>query len=192
MGLVCFRMIGPNRFSEHLLQSINESGQLHMVPSSINGKYMIRFAVCAENANEGDITYAWKSRKFEDLDFEIALKNAAFYKKVDLSTELNFWKLLCRARYFIFWTLCSTSGALSLQLHMIALRVSVTIPGWSSRGNQRWSALSLSSSALIFAESGLFRTEHFRAEQYCFRQNQLWTSLIQRWLTLNDSWYWHM
>ncbi|XP_075239895.1 aromatic-L-amino-acid decarboxylase-like [Convolutriloba macropyga] len=60
MGLVCFRMIGPNRFCEVLLQNINESGRLHMVPSSLNGKYMIRFALCAEHANEADITYAWK------------------------------------------------------------------------------------------------------------------------------------
>ena len=62
MGLVCFRMIGPNRFCEVLLQNINESGRLHMVPSSLNGKYMIRFALCAEHANEADITYAWKGQ----------------------------------------------------------------------------------------------------------------------------------
>ena len=39
---------------------INESGKLHMVPALVNENYVIRFAVCAENADEKDILYAWK------------------------------------------------------------------------------------------------------------------------------------
>ena len=38
---------------------INESGKLHMVPALVNENYVIRFAVCAENADEKDIFYAW-------------------------------------------------------------------------------------------------------------------------------------
>ena len=35
------------------------SGKLHMVPALVNDKYVIRFAVCAQNANDDDITFAW-------------------------------------------------------------------------------------------------------------------------------------
>ena len=38
---------------------VNESGKLHMVPALVNENYVIRFAVCAENATEEHITFAW-------------------------------------------------------------------------------------------------------------------------------------
>ncbi|OWF56166.1 aromatic-L-amino-acid decarboxylase-like [Mizuhopecten yessoensis] len=61
MGLVCFRLKGPNSLTKKLNRLINESGQLHMVPALINKNYVIRFALCAENANENDIEFAWKA-----------------------------------------------------------------------------------------------------------------------------------
>ena len=51
---------GPNALTQKLLKMINESGKLHMVPALVNENYVIRFAVCAENADEKDILYAWK------------------------------------------------------------------------------------------------------------------------------------
>ncbi|XP_077998806.1 aromatic-L-amino-acid decarboxylase-like [Glandiceps talaboti] len=59
MGLVCFRLKGKNDLTETLLKKINDSGRLYMVPASLDDKYVIRFAVCAQNACEGDIFYAW-------------------------------------------------------------------------------------------------------------------------------------
>ncbi|KAL3862000.1 hypothetical protein ACJMK2_008006 [Sinanodonta woodiana] len=59
MGLVCFRLKGPNALTQKLLRMINESGKLHMVPALLNEYYIIRFAVCAENAVDEDIKYAW-------------------------------------------------------------------------------------------------------------------------------------
>ena len=35
------------------------SGKIHMVPALVNDKYIIRFAVTAQNACEDDIIYAW-------------------------------------------------------------------------------------------------------------------------------------
>lgn len=32
-----------------------------MVPASVNEKYVIRFCVCAQNATDEDIEYAWKT-----------------------------------------------------------------------------------------------------------------------------------
>jgi len=55
MGLVCFRLRGTDRLNQDLLASINGSGKLHMIPSLVKGRYIIRFCVVAENATEADI-----------------------------------------------------------------------------------------------------------------------------------------
>lgn len=55
MGLVCFRLVGSDKLNEKLLSNINASGKLHMVPASVNDKYVIRFCPVAQNATEDDI-----------------------------------------------------------------------------------------------------------------------------------------
>jgi len=55
MGLVCFRLRGTDRLNQDLLASINGSGKLHMIPSLVKGRYIIRFCVIAEHADEADI-----------------------------------------------------------------------------------------------------------------------------------------
>ncbi|KAK6965807.1 tyrosine decarboxylase, partial [Biomphalaria glabrata] len=59
MGLVCFRLLGPNSLTQRLLKNINDSGQLHMVPAMLNEHYIIRFVLCTEHANDMDIHFAW-------------------------------------------------------------------------------------------------------------------------------------
>jgi aromatic-L-amino-acid decarboxylase len=59
MGLVCFRVKGDNALNKKLLANINDSGKLHMVPASIHGQFIIRFCVCAQDAKDSDIEYAW-------------------------------------------------------------------------------------------------------------------------------------
>ncbi|XP_046631351.1 tyrosine decarboxylase-like [Daphnia pulicaria] len=59
MGLVCFRVKGDNELNQKLLLNINASGKLHMVPASIHGRFIIRFCVCAQDAKDSDIEYAW-------------------------------------------------------------------------------------------------------------------------------------
>ena len=61
LGLVCFRLRGSDELNQKLLSTINASGRLHMVPASVNEKYVIRFCVCAQNATDEDIEYAWKT-----------------------------------------------------------------------------------------------------------------------------------
>merc|ERR1712029_1153703 len=58
-GLVCFKLIGSNALNRKLLDTINNSGRLHMVPTNMKGEYVIRFALCAENASVGDVEAAW-------------------------------------------------------------------------------------------------------------------------------------
>lgn len=60
LGLVCFRLIGSNALNQRLLSMINASGKLHMVPASLNGRFVIRFCICDRDAKEEDILYAFK------------------------------------------------------------------------------------------------------------------------------------
>jgi hypothetical protein len=60
MGLVCFRLKGPNSLSQNLLFLLNDSAKIHMVPAMLNDKYVIRFCVNSKNANEEDMKRAWE------------------------------------------------------------------------------------------------------------------------------------
>ena len=53
---MCFRLIGSDELNQMLLSTINSSGKLHMVPASVNEKFVIRFCVCAQNASDDDIS----------------------------------------------------------------------------------------------------------------------------------------
>lgn len=52
---MCFRLRGTDRLNQQLLAALNESGKLHMIPSMVRGRYVIRFCVVAEHATEADI-----------------------------------------------------------------------------------------------------------------------------------------
>ncbi|CAF4176846.1 unnamed protein product, partial [Adineta steineri] len=45
--------------TEQLLKDINSGGQIHCVPASIKGKYIIRFTVTATSTNADDINRDW-------------------------------------------------------------------------------------------------------------------------------------
>ncbi|CAH1772284.1 unnamed protein product [Owenia fusiformis] len=110
MGLVCFRLKGRNHLSQRLLRAINDSGKIHMVPAMMNDNYIIRFAVCAQNANEDDITYAWEvittttedviasvdidsNKEQEELceieDLQVEEDDDVFFYKKDISFETD-------------------------------------------------------------------------------------------------------
>ncbi|XP_015594458.1 tyrosine decarboxylase [Cephus cinctus] len=59
VGLVCFRLKETDELNQELLANINASGMLHMIPSRVKGKYILRFCVTRENATEDDISYAF-------------------------------------------------------------------------------------------------------------------------------------
>lgn len=60
MGLVCFRLKGPNELSENLLRRINGRGNIHLVPSKIKDTYFLRMAVCSRFTTANDMDYSWK------------------------------------------------------------------------------------------------------------------------------------
>jgi len=59
LGLVCFRLKGPNKLSEELNTKINGNGKIHMTPSKIGSTFILRFAVCAKDTKSDDIHGAW-------------------------------------------------------------------------------------------------------------------------------------
>ena len=50
---------GENELTEQLLKEVNSTGQIHCVPASIKGKYIIRFTVTASSTNADDINRDW-------------------------------------------------------------------------------------------------------------------------------------
>ena len=59
MGLVCFRLKASNAVNEKLNAKINDSGRIHITPSKIRDKFILRFAVCSRFTVESDIELAW-------------------------------------------------------------------------------------------------------------------------------------
>ncbi|ELU18925.1 hypothetical protein CAPTEDRAFT_180248 [Capitella teleta] len=59
LGMVVFRLKGEDELTELLLKRLNQTGQVHMVPASIKGKYIIRFTVTSTNTTEQDIERDW-------------------------------------------------------------------------------------------------------------------------------------
>lgn len=60
MGLVCFRLIindtkMSDRVNAELLQRMNESGKIHMIPTTFRGNFVIRMCITNEHANEEEI-----------------------------------------------------------------------------------------------------------------------------------------
>lgn len=74
MGLVCFRLKGKqNSDNELLLKEINARGRIHMVPTMLQGQYVLRFAICSRFTNLEDVRYAWK--EIQDIASKILTGN---------------------------------------------------------------------------------------------------------------------
>lgn len=58
-GMVVFRIKGENEITERLLKRLNHRGNLHCVPASIKGKYVIRFTVTSNRTTLDDILNDW-------------------------------------------------------------------------------------------------------------------------------------
>ena len=72
MGLVCFRLKGSNTINEKLNKRINEAGKIHITPSKIREKFILRFAVCSRFTVESDIDFAWQEVKAQVAAMEDA------------------------------------------------------------------------------------------------------------------------
>lgn len=57
--MVVFRLKGENMLTEHLLKRLNKRGNIHCVPASLKGKYVIRFTVTSTRTSIDDIIKDW-------------------------------------------------------------------------------------------------------------------------------------
>lgn len=59
LGLVCFRLKGPDELNEALLDRINGAREIHLVPCRLRGRFVLRFAVCARATEAAHVQRAW-------------------------------------------------------------------------------------------------------------------------------------
>ncbi|XP_048882511.1 aromatic-L-amino-acid decarboxylase [Brienomyrus brachyistius] len=59
LGLVCFRLKGSNDLNETLLKRINSAKRIHLVPCQLEGKFVLRFAICARTIESRHVQEAW-------------------------------------------------------------------------------------------------------------------------------------
>ena len=48
-----------DEYSERLVKMINENKVIHLCPSKVKGRYIIRFAICAKSTNKQDVDFSW-------------------------------------------------------------------------------------------------------------------------------------
>ncbi|NWR29771.1 DCHS decarboxylase, partial [Tachuris rubrigastra] len=59
LGLVVFRLKGPNWLTEKLLKELSSSGKLFLIPATIHDKFIIRFTVTSQFTTREDILRDW-------------------------------------------------------------------------------------------------------------------------------------
>ncbi|XP_046342768.2 aromatic-L-amino-acid decarboxylase-like [Haliotis rufescens] len=59
MGLVCFRLKGPNRMTELLHDEIVTDGRIYIIPAIARDVYYLRLAVCAQATTSDDIRFTF-------------------------------------------------------------------------------------------------------------------------------------
>ncbi|OWK62109.1 Histidine decarboxylase [Lonchura striata] len=59
LGLVVFRLKGPNWLTEKLLKELSRSGRLFLIPATIHDKFIIRFTVTSQFTTREDILQDW-------------------------------------------------------------------------------------------------------------------------------------
>ncbi|XP_013103850.2 histidine decarboxylase isoform X1 [Stomoxys calcitrans] len=86
LGLVVFRMKGDNEITERLLKCLNHRGNIHCIPSSLKGKYVIRFTVTSTHTTVDDILKDWmeiKNAATEILgEVNISISNRVYLKDI--------------------------------------------------------------------------------------------------------------
>ncbi|XP_040311004.1 aromatic-L-amino-acid decarboxylase isoform X2 [Herpailurus yagouaroundi] len=60
LGLVCFRLKGSNKLNEALLERINGTKKIHLVPCHLRDKFVLRFAICSRTVESAHVRLAWE------------------------------------------------------------------------------------------------------------------------------------
>jgi aromatic-L-amino-acid decarboxylase len=64
-SVVCFRQAGSDDDNERLLTRVNDSGELFISHTRLNGRYVLRLAIGNERTSESDVRRAWAVFKRE-------------------------------------------------------------------------------------------------------------------------------
>ncbi|XP_018799992.1 PREDICTED: histidine decarboxylase isoform X2 [Bactrocera latifrons] len=93
LGMVVFRIKGENEITERLLKRLNHRGNLHCIPSSLKGKYVIRFTVTSTNTTVDDILKDWNeirrvaSMILDEMNITISNRNKVYLKDTKDKSE---------------------------------------------------------------------------------------------------------
>ncbi|KRJ98598.1 histidine decarboxylase isoform X2 [Drosophila yakuba] len=91
LGLVVFRIRGDNEITEKLLKRLNHRGNLHCIPSSLKGQYVIRFTITSTHTTLDDIVKDWMeirqvaSTVLEEMN--ITISNRVYLKETKEKNE---------------------------------------------------------------------------------------------------------
>ncbi|XP_032570910.1 histidine decarboxylase isoform X2 [Drosophila sechellia] len=91
LGLVVFRIRGDNEITEKLLKRLNHRGNLHCIPSSLKGQYVIRFTITSTHTTLDDIVKDWMeirqvaSSVLEEMN--ITISNRVYLKETKEKNE---------------------------------------------------------------------------------------------------------
>jgi len=70
LNLVCFRHKAGNSFNETLLNSLNETGNLYLTHTTLNGQYVLRFCVGQTHTEAHHVYQAWRQIQEKAADLE--------------------------------------------------------------------------------------------------------------------------
>ncbi|KAK7873607.1 hypothetical protein R5R35_009297 [Gryllus longicercus] len=60
LGLVCFRLQGPEALTEELLAALRTRGRIYVVAGAAEGRLVIRFCICSRLTRAADVDFAWE------------------------------------------------------------------------------------------------------------------------------------
>lgn len=84
--MVVFRIKGDNEITERLLKRLNHRGKIHCIPSSLKGKYVIRFTITSTRTTVDDIVQDWSEIRqvateiLNEMNITIANRNKVCLK----------------------------------------------------------------------------------------------------------------
>lgn len=59
MGLVCFRIKGPDSRTKQLIEKITSRKNIYVIPATFRGEFIIRFVICSRLTEKQDVQFAW-------------------------------------------------------------------------------------------------------------------------------------
>jgi len=60
LNLVCFRLVGGDEINRQLMERLNQSGDLYLTHTSLDGKFTLRFCIGQTNTEERHVKKAWE------------------------------------------------------------------------------------------------------------------------------------